>query len=88
MWDRMRGPPMVALIGALVLGALALWLWSPARVRGEHERRLSLGRQQYAAAKPATDTARADAFEVEPANRSRMSQEPETCREYRTRGEL
>jgi hypothetical protein len=84
----MRGPPMVALIGAAVVLAAALWLWSPAHVRTEHERRLTICRQQYRAAHSTADTARADAFEVERANRSRMSQTPETCREYRARGEL
>ena len=87
-WDRLRGPPLVALIGAVVAGILTLWLWSPSRVHSEHERRLARCREEYAHASTAADRARADAFEVEKPNRSRMSQQPETCREYRARGEL
>ena len=86
--NRVRGPLLVALIGGAVVAAATLWLWSPARVHSEHERRLAKCRELYVSAHSATDTARADAFEVERANRSRMSRAPETCREYRARGEL
>jgi hypothetical protein len=88
LWDRLRGPPLVALLGAVVLGFFALWYWSPGRVHREHQRRLAQCREQYARARTSADTVGADGFEVERANRGRMSQAPETCREYRARGEL